>query len=199
MGQLRDNWRTTPYHFRSIWKISLVAILLSASSFSSHADDQLIEYRLKAAFIYNISKFIQWPSAQPTEEPAVEHTYFCIDASDDVFRIMHENLHQYIIDNKTIEVTKWPDIKDSETCSIIFSAMDTKNRTQQIDGTLTIGESEDFIRQGGMIRFYKEAKRLRFEINPEQAKTYHIDISSKLLRLARIVRVKNPAEESVNE
>jgi preprotein translocase subunit Sec61beta len=51
---------------------------------------------------------------------------------------------------------------------------------------LTVGESEAFARQGGMIRFFEEDNRLRFEINPTAAEKVGLRISSKLLKLARI-------------
>jgi hypothetical protein len=51
---------------------------------------------------------------------------------------------------------------------------------------LSIGEAEQFLWTGGVIRFYEEDNRVRFEINLEAANLARLKISSKLLRLAKI-------------
>jgi hypothetical protein len=53
---------------------------------------------------------------------------------------------------------------------------------------LTVGETDDFIRAGGIIRFIEAGRKIRFEINPDAADRVSLRLSSRLLRLADIVR-----------
>ena len=58
---------------------------------------------------------------------------------------------------------------------------------------LTVGETEDFARQGGVIAFYSEGKKIRFEINADLARRLGLKISSELLKLGKVVGAEAPA------
>jgi len=175
--------------------LCLALILLALTPLSGIADDTPAEYRLKAAYIYNFTKFIDWPENRANET----HIKICVDASTDIYQIFHQNLSLKSVNKQIIEVIRFSADQDIKSCAILFSGVNAQAGLQTGNGVLTIGESPGFIQQGGMIRFFLESQKLRFEINPDQANNYHISISSKLLRLAKISRIKMPAEEINND
>ena len=82
-------------------------------------------------------------------------------------------------------------------CQILFINISNKEQLDQVfkslegRSILTVGDSRNFIRQGGMVRFFTENDKIKFQINAEAAKAAGLTISSKLLRLAEIVTSKN--------
>jgi YfiR/HmsC-like len=153
------------------------------------------EYLIKAGFIYNFAKFVDWPSAafaQP-DSPIVIGIL-----GTDPFG----NLIDRIIENKKIGARglvvkrlKWgTDLKDLKECKILFVGASEKAHLDdllQIVKTLpilTVGEAPGFAERGGVIRFVLEDNRVRFEINVEAAHQADLTISSRLLTLARIIQ-----------
>jgi YfiR/HmsC-like len=153
------------------------------------------EYLIKAGFIYNFAKFVDWPSAafaQP-DSPIVIGIL-----GTDPFG----NLIDRIIENKKIGARglvvkrlKWgTDLKDLKECKILFVGTSEKAHLDdllQIVKTLpilTVGEAPGFAERGGVIRFVLEDNRVRFEINVEAAHQADLTISSRLLTLARIIQ-----------
>ncbi len=140
------------------------------------------EYLIKAGFIYNFAKFVDWPAtafAQP-DSPIVIGIL-----GTDPFG----NLIDRIVENKKIGARgfvvkrlKWgTDFKELKECKILFvSASDLP--------ILTVGETPGFAERGGVIRFVLEDNRVRFEINVEAAHQADLTISSRLLTLARIIQ-----------
>jgi hypothetical protein len=97
------------------------------------------------------------------------------------------------INNHPLVVQRYSSLKDVRACQVLFiSASESPNLQRVVDGLksrsiLTVGDVENFSRDGGMIRFITENHKLRLAINVEAAKAAHLTISSKLLRPARIV------------
>ena len=151
-------------------------------------DTPLSEYRLKAAFIYNFAKFVEWPpeAFADTNAPVV-------------IGIVGENkfgneLNQ-IVQNKTInghplEVKTISDLAEAAKCHILFISDSEKKRYAEIVAglhntpVLTIGETDTFIGSGGIINFVRAENKIRFQINDPAAKAVGLKISSKLLSLA---------------
>ena len=153
------------------------------------------EYLIKAGYIYNFAKFVEWPAtafAQP-DSPIVIGIL-----GTDPFG----NLIDRIVENKKIGARgfvvkrlKWgADLKELRECKILFVGDSGKARVDelvQIVKTLpilTVGETPGFAERGGVIRFVLEDNRVRFEINVEAARQADLTISSRLLTLARIIQ-----------
>ena len=142
------------------------------------------EYQLKAAFLYNFAKFIDWPSD---------------DSSPFVIGILGDNpfgksLEQIVagkqINGRTISVQFFQTASEVARCQILFiSNSESKHFTEIIknlkgSAVLTVSENDRFIDSGGMVDFVKEDSRIRFQINDDAAKAVRLKISSKLLSLA---------------
>ena len=146
------------------------------------------EYQLKAAFLYNFAKFIDWPSDAPSD-----------NSSPFVIGILGDNpfgksLEQIVagkqINGRTISVQFFQTASEVARCQILFiSNSESKHFTEIIknlkgSAVLTVSENDRFIDSGGMVDFVKEDSRIRFQINDDAAKAVRLKISSKLLSLA---------------
>lgn len=166
----------------------IVAALLA----SSRAPGQPVqnEYDVKAAFIYNFTKYIEWPpSALPGNSPIV----IGIVGRDPFGRSIDELLQGKTVSGRSFRLRRlsWDD-DEVANCHILFvsaGAFDPA-RLAKLRGrpVLTIGESPGFTSKGGIINFVIEGGRVRFDINSELAGAGGIQISSKLLSLARSSR-----------
>jgi len=155
------------------------------------ADDEASrEMRLKASFIYNMAKFVEWPA--DTAEKQFQATNLCFLDVDQWRWLIDKSLRDKKIHGEPL-ILRYPDSIDNiDGCSVLFIAAANPVLYQYSmahlpqQHVLTIGEDQDFLSSGGMVNFYTERNRLRFEINPLAAKRAGLLISSKLLSLARI-------------
>ena len=172
--------------FRATLIVGLILTLLQAVGTAE--ESQLSEYRVKAAFVFNFAKFIEWPPES-----------FSDDTSQLVIGILGENpfvsdLDQTIqnktINNHPLAIRPMRSVKEVTNCHILFiSSSETARLPESLRAVrgksiLTVGESGGFIQAGGMINFTWEGKKIRFQINDEAAKQAKLKISSKLLSLS---------------
>ena len=151
------------------------------------------ESRLKAAFLWNFAKFVDWPT-----------NAFASDTSPFVIGVLGESplgadLEQTVkgklINDHPIIVKTVQAATDAKECHILFISNSEKSRLANIfkdlgnAPVLTVGEYDQFTQLGGMINFVRQGNKIRFQINDEAAKAADLKISSKLLSLA----VRTPA------
>ena len=174
---------------RAIWCVCLVLLLATHGSRAQETSPS--EYQLKAAFLYNFAKFVEWPT-----------NVFALEDSPIVVGVMGQNPFGEDLDNtirnKTInkhpiEIKATDSISDAKKCQILFISTSERDRLADIlsglrgASVLTVGEADtqDFIKSGGMINFVLVNNKIRFQINNEAAKSAGLKISSKLLSLAQ--------------
>jgi hypothetical protein len=177
----------------------LVAILGLTLNWSSTADAQAgdadsSEYLIKAGFIYNFAKFVDWPSAafsQP-DSPIV----IGVIGTDPFGSVLDHIVEDKKIGPRGFVVRRYKggkDLKDLKDCKILFVSASEKTHVdeilQSVKGLpiLTVGETAGFAERGGVIRFTLEDNRVRFEVNVDAAHQADLNISSRLLTLARII------------
>jgi len=159
--------------------------------FPSTAHDRPVEYQVKAAFLYNFAKFIEWPNqAFPARDSA-----FTICLADDSFHTAVEKAVQGEVWNgRPLSVKQIDSGGDVRGCQVVYISRSAAQKSMEIlmaaanAPVLTVGETADFIAAGGIIRFTESGHRIRFEINPDAADRASLRVSSRLLRLADIVR-----------
>lgn len=145
----------------------------------------LDERQVKAAFVYNFLKFVQWPDDRTTA------FVLGIVGDDDLVTVLEQITRDKTIQGRTPVVRKIKSTDDVLSCEVVFVTASEDRRTphilQRLEGAsvLTIGETPHFLGEGGIIRFYVEGSRLRFQINAENANRAGLKISSQLLSLAR--------------
>jgi hypothetical protein len=183
----RASFRKTPAATGTALALGLVMWGVIGNPESAAFAEMPSEYEVKAAFLYNFAKFVEWPAEPPN---AIE---FCIVGEDPFGDTLGDTVRGKSIHGKPITIRRVKITENPQGCQIAFiSARDRATRSvlDRLQGTstLTVGESPNFTRQGGMINFFLEGHRVRFEINADAAEQAHLKISSKLLILSRIVR-----------
>jgi hypothetical protein len=170
-----------------MFRICLTIVLgLSACT---EADAQIIdEYQVKAAFLFNFAKFVEWPPK--TFKSASDSMLICVLGTNPFGRSLEEAVNGKSIDGRKFAVRQVAEIGQAGGCQILFIATGKKKLPPDVvmAGVLTVGESEGFAAAGGVIGFKLEDGRVRLEINVDAAEIQKLRISSKLLSLAEIVR-----------
>jgi YfiR/HmsC-like len=149
------------------------------------------EYLIKAGFIYNFAKLMEWPAptfAQPTSPIVIGvlGTDPFQGMLDEVLRGKQVNGREFVVKH-----LKWGD--DLRSCNILFVSSSERAHFDDlfrlIKGwpMLTIGDTPGFAERGGIINFVLEDNKVRFEIDVNAARQANISISSRLLALAKIV------------
>lgn len=170
--------------------IFISSALLSAVEASRAEERKPTEYDVKAAYIYNFAKFVEWPPGKSSDAGAT--IAVCV-LGKDPFGPALATIEGKSVGERKIRVKRNPPLQEAKNCDIVFIAASEKEQLSRIlealgnSGVLTVGDTEGFARQGVMINFYMENKNVRFAINPKAAGRAGLKISSGLLRIARIV------------
>jgi hypothetical protein len=154
------------------------------------AADGPSEYAVKAAFIYNFAKFVEWPT-----ESSVQDSPFVIGilGQDPFGGALDEIVSGKTVRDKRITVKRFTKIEDAMSSSILFISNSEKENMGQIikrlDGApvLTVSDLERFAEHGGMVELMIDQNRVRFAINVAAAEQARLKPSSQLLKLAKIV------------
>jgi hypothetical protein len=151
------------------------------------AADVSLEYRVKAVFLFNFIKFIEWPG------PAESGPWtICVAERNPFGEVLSETVRGELVSDRpvTTRVVAAPDSK----CHVLFvpegAPAKPYLRAAREMHTLTVGETPEFLETGGMVNFVLEDGKVRFEIDPKAADSADLRISSHLLRLARIPALK---------
>jgi YfiR/HmsC-like len=174
--------------------ITIAIVILPSLGLQAHAQDSSVssEYLIKAGFIYNFANLVQWPSnafAQP-DSPIV----IGILGEGSFGTILDRVLEGKKVNGRAFLVKRLRSVTDLKECHILFvSSSDMTHLTEAIHlvkgmPILTIGEIPGFAKRGGIINLVIEDNKVRFEVNVEAAKEADLNISSRLLALAKIVQ-----------
>jgi hypothetical protein len=151
------------------------------------------EYEVKAAFIFNIAKFVEWPDRSPAERG--ETLNLCVLGSDP-FEGALDQIAGKQVKGKRLHIRHVASTRNVRGCNMLFISSSEKEKLPNImealrnTSALTIGDTAGYGRRGVMINFYLEENRIRFEMNPDKAKQAGLVISAQLLKLARIIRTE---------
>ena len=169
------------------------AILLLAVIWSSVTarSQEASEYQVEAAFLYHFAKFIDWPAeAFPEENSPITIGILGEDPFGDA---LETTVRNKAIDKHPFRIVHldMKSLAEAKRCQILFICPSEKRRLGEIleavknTSVLTVSKMERFTQAGGMINFFIEDKKVRFEINEEQARRVGLKISAKLLNLSR--------------
>ena len=165
----------------------IVSVMIAAPA----AQEPTLEYRVKAAYLLNFARFVEWP-AETT--PSTGPLTICI-ADVNPFgpalsnMIVGETAGGRPLATRVVR-------GDIASCHIVFIPRQVATgayiRARDTDPILTVGETPAFIQQGGIVNFVREDGRVRFEINPDAATARGLRISARLLQLARVITRRGP-------
>ncbi len=149
------------------------------------------EYDVKAAFLFNFAKFVEWPS---TPSASGNDPFTICTLGEDRFRgALDKIVEGKEWNGRPLSVRRLKNAQDARDCRILFISSSETARLPRIfeslqgASVLTVGETEGFTRKGGIINFTLEEDRVRFEINVNAARAAGLKISSRLLSLAKII------------
>jgi hypothetical protein len=183
--------------FLSRWRRTAVAVVLAAAVAPLAAQPpQAGEEAIKAAFLYNFTKFIEWP-AGAFPDGAAPFTV-CVFAGPSFRQQLRSILHNEHVRDRPIQVLELDDAGDLTGCHMAYFGGGHLDRSARRlpalkqAPVLTVGEGRRFLDQGGVIAFELEGNRVRFDISKGRAEASGLAVSSKLLRVAREI-VGGPA------
>ena len=146
------------------------------------------EYRVKAAFLFNFARFVEWPAwaFQGQNDPLA----IGLLGPNRLGSLLEETVRGKTSGNRSLVVREVANAQDASKCHILFITLEDRRRVRSVleelkgSSVLTVGEGEDFLANGGVVNFKIKDSRVRIEINPEAAERAQLRISSKLLSLA---------------
>lgn len=180
---------------QSQWKlmrtVGVLACLLAgfAALSASQVVNPTLEYQVEAAFLLNFTKFIDWPAGAfaGRDSPIA----ICVLGDDPFGRILDDIVQGETVNARKVVVQRISQTPAARTCQVVFIAGGEKDIPKTLSslgsGVLTVGEGERFLRAGGMIAFVIDDRRVRFDIDQAAAARAQLNLSSKLLSVARAV------------
>lgn len=169
---------------------SLLVVGLLCASGSAGSENQFDEYDVKAAFLLNFTKFVQWPAGKSTQVIVL-----CI-VGDDPFGSTLDQLSMTATARPRLELRRLDDPLEARSCHIAFVRTAERAKVTKLlesIGTapvLTVGEDADFAERGGVICLPVENDRVKILVNTVAADRADLKLSAKLLSLARLVPEK---------
>ena len=177
----------------SVRKLVLLSALLIASDAFQSARAQLAtdEYKVKAAFLFHFAQLVDWPAAALN---ATDQTIsVCVFGDEPRLQELQGTLEGKFVGTRTLHVRLLSQAQAAQGCNILFLSHDESLRQAAVlkslrgQPVLTVGETDSFLSDGGMIRLRLDEDKIRFDINAGAADSSHLKISSRLLMLATTV------------
>lgn len=178
---------------RRNWLVRLACLwLVSAWAFAADPSPVASEYQVKATFLYNFTKFTNWPPgafATPSAPIVIG-----ILGEDPFGHTMDDVVRGEVVGQRPLDVKRLRAEDDLRSCHVLFISRSEKERLptvlSQLKGSpvLSVGEINGFAEQGGMINLLLVNKTVKIEINQAATVQAGLQISAKLLKLARLVK-----------
>ena len=151
------------------------------------------EYAVKAAYLYNFSQFVEWPTNNQNSDSFL----ICVLGQDPFGPTLNNTLAGETVAGRNIVIKRISTPQDAVTCRVLFISSSEEKRLKQIFMTLgdasvlTVSDLPQFTLHGGMVQFLLQEDRVRFEVNLTTAEHARLTFSSELLKLAVNVRGTN--------
>ena len=184
----------SPRPLRSCLRILLAVTLLTASPghvLASPDGDEVgsaVEYQVKAAFLFKLARFVEWPAHKFTQPDSP--LIIGVVGTDPFGGLLEEAVQDKRINDHTVIVRHIVSMQELRKCHMIFISRSESARLNPIlsevrgDNVLTVSDSDNFTGHGGMINFIMVANRVQFQINASAASHAGLKISSKLMQLS---------------
>jgi hypothetical protein len=155
------------------------------------------EYQVKAVFLYNFVKFVEWPATPAGQEGPIE---ICVLGKDPFGGALERVVEGKTVNARQIVIRRIGEIAAARSCQVLFVSASEAGRVSELTkairgrNVLTVSGIDRFCERGGIITFLMEGQRVRFQINPKMATSAGLKISSKLLQLA-VVRPEDKEKD----
>jgi hypothetical protein len=148
------------------------------------------EDQIKAAYIFNFAKFTTWPASKFSEpgSPLIIGIF-----GEDPFGVLIDELVKgELVQGRPIEIKRYKDSDQISYCHVFYvhhsNNVDLEDIIRKLESldVLTISDIDNFTEKGGIVKFFQDDGKMKFEINGQVVKNSRLMISSRLLRLAEI-------------
>jgi hypothetical protein len=168
---------------------AMLAAAIVCSATASKAQPTL-ENDVKATFLYNFTKFIEWPAAS---SPASTPFRLCVLADPGFTHAVDRTIAGELVEGRPLERIEPQSVGDVAACAILYVGREHADRSASWLAAardlpvLTVGDGPQFVQRGGAIGFVLENNRVRFDVSARAVQRAGLKVSSKLLRVARSV------------
>jgi hypothetical protein len=151
----------------------------------------LTEYEIKAGFLFNFTKFVEWPAGTFVNSSAP--IILGIVGENPFGNLLTEAATGKAVNGRAVLVRQFKEGQDLRSCQVLFVALTDKKHIVQTLGklkgssVLTVGEGSGFTQSGGMIAFLVEGNKVRLEIDLRPASEAQLKISAKVIAVARLL------------
>lgn len=151
---------------------------------------EALEYEIKATYLYNFAKFIDWPNGKFEKYPI----YLCVMGQESMVSSLKKLTKDKVVKNRPLEIRQLNSLDEIRSCHILFiGAVATKNlpeilRKLRLEKILCVGDIPDFIEHGGQIQFFVKENKVGFEINLPAVELTGLKIDARVLNIAKVRR-----------
>lgn len=154
------------------------------------------EYRVKAAYLLNFTRYVEWPAAAfPTPETPVR---VCVLGEDPFESTLDETFDGRLTRGRRFELRRMDAPAQARDCHVVFVSEAEWSRHPEVlaalrrAGVLTVGEGSRFAEAGGVLSFVRDGPTVRFAVNRGAARDAELQISSRMLALAAEFHGRDP-------
>ncbi len=163
-------------------------VLLCFLSIQAQATESASEKQLKTIYLYNFSRFVQWP------KPKTETKYFniCTYPGNPFGDILYQ-LEARKIQHQNIKIIELEYLHSIQLCHIVFIDALSDIHLEKVNliakkyYVLTVSDQDDFAVKEGMIQLFVDKDKIRFNLNFDSSQAAFLKIDSKLIKLASTV------------
>jgi hypothetical protein len=150
------------------------------------------EYEVKAAYLYNFARFVEWPASARAAKGDV--FAICVLGRDPFGPALDAIVAGETLTGKPVQAKRISNPQDAANCRVLFISSSEESRLNEVltaldkTGVLTVSDIPQFSKRGGIIQFVLDGNRIRFEVNLASAQGAGLSLSSELLKVAITVR-----------
>jgi hypothetical protein len=168
--------------------VTWTIVCISGCVPSAHAQSKPNEYQVKAAYLYNFGRFIEWPTSATAAKG--DPFTICVLGQDPFGPALNTALADEAINGQNVVARRIPSPQDAVNCRILFISASEGDRLKQIlailgdASVLTVSDLPQFTQRGGMVQLVLDGNKVRFEVNLTPVERAHLAMSSQLLKVA---------------
>lgn len=170
---------------RRLAATAVVLVALCAAVSSARAE-QALERDVKATFLYNFTRFVEWPPELPRGSDPFR---LCVAADSEMTRSIQRTVAGESVKGRPLVMIEPRTSDEARACQILYVGRDEARAARLLSAVrdlpvLTVGDSAQFAERGGVIEFVLREKNVRFEVNLPSAQRSNLKLSANLLRVA---------------
>lgn len=174
--------------------LGISCLLSFALCLNLQAQSAATEYQVKAAYLLNFGKFVSWPSSALSAR--ADEFSICLSGDDPFGPVLDSTVRGEKIDGHPVVIRRLRGSHEFTGCHILYISHSEQSQVRKIasslskSGVLTVGDSPDFMDQGGALQFTMSGNRVRFAVNLDATQDAGLVLSSELLKVASAVHGK---------